>query len=44
MDDTVLKIMMPPSKSSYVVNVTATGDIFGTNNWRVLDVRVTGLQ
>ena len=43
MDGTVLKIMMPPSQPSYVVNVTATEDIFGTNNWRMLDVQVIGL-
>ncbi len=44
MNGAALKIMAPPSKPSYVVNVTATGDIFGTNNWYVLDVQVTGLQ
>ena len=40
--DNQLNMTSAVAKSSYTVNVTAPGGDFGTNNWRMLEITVTG--
>ena len=43
MNGTNLVLDAVPTKRTYVVNITSTGD-FGTNNHRIFDISVTGLS